>query len=252
MSALETGSAVFACVFGGALLGMILRRVLPDHHLSPESKDIVKLGTGLLATMAALVLSLLIASAKSSYDTQSSELTQLAAGIVVVDRALAHYGPETRDAREALREAIRRMIANIWPAPGAPRPVELNPRATAAEGLYEMIHSLSPKTEEQRLLRSEALRVAIELSRTRWLLFEQLGSSIPRPFLVILVFWLAVIFVSFGLFAPGNATVVSTLLICAISVAGAIFLILELDEPFQGCIRISSDQMQRSLANLGH
>src|SRR5713226_6343005 len=105
MSSLATSGIIFGCVFGGALVGMFLRAVLPERHLSPETKDVVKLGMGLIATMAALVLSLLIASAKSSFDTQRSELAQLSANIILLDRVLAVYGPETQDARELLRRA---------------------------------------------------------------------------------------------------------------------------------------------------
>jgi len=242
---------VFACVFGGALLGLFLRSTLPDHHRSSESKDVVKLGMGLLATMAALVLSLLIASAKASYDAQSSEITQLAANVALLDRVLAHYGPETKDARDSLGRSVARAIDQMWPQSGSKAAAELNPAATKAEGLYEMIQALSPQNEAQRSLRTEALKIGADVARTRSLLFAQAGSSIPLPFLMILVFWVAVIFVSFGLFAPPNATVIATLLVCALSVSGAIFLIIELDQPFHGFIQVSSDPLRAALAHLG-
>jgi len=250
MSAITIGSTVFACVFGGALLGVFLRAVLPDHHLSSESRDVVRLGTGLLATMAALVLSLLIASAKGSYDTKNNELTQLAANVVLLDRVLAHYGPEAKDPRDLLRRSVARAVEQMWPKDGA-QPAELNPAATGAEDLYEKIQALSSRNEAQGALRAEALRIAVDLRRTRSLLFAQSGSSIPLPFLAILVFWVAVIFISFGLFAPRNTTVVATLFVCALSVSGAIFLILELDRPFQGFMQLSSAPLRTALASLG-
>ena len=250
MSTIAIGGTVFACVFGGALLGIFLRAVLPDHHLSSESKDVVRLGTGLLATMSALVLGLLIASAKGSYDVKNSELTQMAANVVLLDRVLAHYGPETKDARDLLRRSVARALDLMWPTNGS-RSAELNPAATGAEDLYENIQALSSPTEAQRTLRAEALRIAVDLGRTRALLFAQSGSAIPLPFLGILVFWVAVIFVSFGLFAPRNATVVATLFVCALSVSGAIFLIVELDRPFQGFLRVSSAPLRTALASLG-
>src|SRR5262245_55727558 len=182
MSAIATGGVVFACVFGGALLGLFLRSALPDHHRSSESKDVVKLGMGLLATMAALVLSLLIASAKGSYDTQRSEITQLAANVALLDRVLAHYGPETRDARDLLRRSVAGMIDQIWPATGS-RPFGLRPVA-GSEDFYDKIEALLPQNDAQRSLRAEALRIAIDLGRTRSLLFAQAGGSIPLPFLV--------------------------------------------------------------------
>src|SRR5215813_2115650 len=250
MSALATGGVVFACVFGGALLGLFLRSALPDHHRSSESKDVVKLGMGLLATMAALVLSLLIASAKGSYDAQSSEITQLAANVALLDRILAHYGPETKDARDSLGRSVARAIDQMWPQSGS-QVAELNPAAAGGEGFIDKVQALSPQSEAQRSLRTEALKIATDVARTRSLIFAQAGSSIPLPFLMILVFWVAVIFVSFGLFAPPNATVIATLFVCALSVSGAIFLILELDQPFQGFIQVSSAPLRTALAHLG-
>ena len=105
---------IFVCVFGGALLGILLRAVLPEHHLSKETQDIVKLGMGLVGTMAALVLGLLVASAKGSYDAQSAEVTQLAANVAMLDRALALYGPETKEIRAILRNAVRRVLDQMW------------------------------------------------------------------------------------------------------------------------------------------
>ena len=250
MSTWATGGIVFACVFGGALFGLLLRATLPQHHLTSESKDVVKLGMGLLATMAALVLSLLIASAKTSYDTHRTEVTQLAANVMLLDRIMAHYGAETKESRDLLRAAVARVVDEMWPQ-GASRRADLNPRAARAEVLYDKILGLSPQSEAQRLLRAEALSIATDLSRTRWLIFEQGGTTIPLPFLVLLIFWVTVIFASFGLFAPANATVVGTLFVCALSVSGAIVLILELDQPLQGLVQLSSGPLRSALANLG-
>ena len=250
MSALAIGSVVFVCVFGGALLGMVLRSFLPDRHLSADSKDLVRLGMGLLATMAALVLSLLIASAKGSYDTQRNEVTQMAANVVFLDRAMAHYGPESKEARDLLRRYVASVLDQMWPPTGSGS-AELNLAATAVESLYEKIQALSPQNDGQRALRADARQVTIDLGRTRSLLVAQSGSSIPIPFLVILTFWITVLFVSFGLFAPRNGTVVVTLFVCALSVSGATYLILELDQPFQGFIHISSAPLRGALAHLG-
>ncbi len=249
MSPLAVSGIVFACVFGGALLGAFLRTVLPEHHLSSESRDTVKLGMGLIATMAALVLGLLIASAQSSFDTERSEFTQISANVILLDRVLAHYGPETKEARELLRRAVTRTLNQIWPEDSS-HPRQLEP-AAGTEGLYDKIQELSPQTEAQRSLQSQALSLAMNLGQTRWLMFEQESRSIPMPFLVMLVFWITIIFVSFGLFAPTNATVIVTLFVCALSVSGAIFLILELQQPFGGVIQISSVPLRNALAHLG-
>ncbi len=249
MSSMTTGWIVFACVFGGALLGMLVRKILPDDHLSSDSKDVVKLGMGLIGTMAALVLSLLISSAKSSYDTRSSEVTQLSANIILLDRALAHYGPEAREARDLLRRSVTRVMDQLWPSPGAG---SSQPTPTAGtEAFYDKIQGLSPQNDTQRSLQAQALSISAGLGQTRWLLVGQSGRSIPMPFLVVLVCWLAFIFASFGLFARPNATVIVALFVCALSFSSAIFLILELDQPFEGLVQISSAPMREALARLG-
>ncbi len=223
---MEIGWIVMACVFGGALLGMALHRILPEHHLSADSKDVIKLAMALTATMSALVLALLISSAKGSYDAQRSEVTQLSANIILLDRVLAHYGPETKEARDLLRLSAAAMIDRIWPENGSRLAVS-EPTATGGEAFYDKIQELSPRNEVQRSLQAQALKMSIDIGQTRWLLFEQGGRSIPMPFLVLLIFWVTIIFLSFGLFAPPNATVIATLFLCALSVSGAIFMILE-------------------------
>jgi hypothetical protein len=247
MSASSIGWIVLTCVFGGALLGMTLHAVLPEHHLNPDSKDVIKLAMGLTASMSALVLALLIASAKGSYDAQRNEITQISANIVLLNRILAHYGPETKDARELLRASVAEMIARLWRRDNT-RLTEMD--TTRGDALYDQIQSLAPRDEAQHALQDQALKMVIEIAQTRLMLFEQGCSSIPKPFLLLLVFWVTIIFLSFGLFAPRNATVVATLLLCALSVSGAIFLILELDQPFMGLIEISSVPMHNAAAQI--
>jgi hypothetical protein len=250
VSPMSIGWIVLACVFGGALLGMALRLILPEHHLSPDSKDVIKLGMALTATMSALVLALLTNSAKSSYDAQRNELTQLSANIILLDRVLAHYGPESKEARDLLKLSVSGMIDRIWPESRSGR-AELAPNAAVAEGFFDKIQELSPQNEVQRSLQAQALKMSIDIGQARLLLFEQGGRSIPMPFLVLLVFWVTIIFLSFGLFAPRNATVIATLFLCALSVSGAIFLIMELDRPFGGLIQISSAPLRNAIAHLG-
>jgi Protein of unknown function (DUF4239) len=250
MNSPAISSIVFACVAGSALLGMLLRRILPEHHLAAESKDVVKLGIGLIGTMAALVLGLMVGSAKSSYDAQKNNLAQLSVKIVLLDRALAHYGPDAKEPRETLRTAVDRILAGIWPDDRS-QPAQLNPTAARAEVVYDQIQGLAPKTDAQRTLQGQALAIALDIGQLRWSLFQQSGSAISTPFVVVLVFWLSVIFASFGLMAPANPTTIVTLLLCTLSVSGAIFLILELDRPFDGLIQIPSTPLRNALAQLG-
>jgi hypothetical protein len=244
------GWIVLACVFGGALLGMALRRILPEHHLSAESKDVIKLGMGLTAMMSALVLALLTNSAKSSYDAQRNEVTQLSANIILLDRVLAHYGPETKEARALVKLSAAGMIDRIWPE-NRSGSAEVAPNTAVAEGFFDKIQELSPQNEVQRSLQTQAMKTTIDIGQARLLLLEQGGRSIPMPFLALLVFWVTIIFLSFGLFAPPNATVIVTLFLCALSVSGAIFLIMELDRPFGGLIQISAAPLRDAIVHLG-
>jgi hypothetical protein len=241
---------VFACVFSGALLGMFLRTALPEPHLSTETKDVVKLAIAFIATMSALVIGLLISSAKTAYDARTNELLRTSIDIVAIDRALAHYGSEAKEAREVLRNSVAAAIKRVWPADGAPS-AGIDPKGAPAEALYDKIAELAPQTDSQRGLQTQALNIAMDLGRLRMLLFAQQGTSIPWAFLVVLIFWLSIIFCSFGLFAPANATVVSVFLISSLSISGAILLILELDRSFEGLIQISSAPLRQALSHLG-
>ena len=250
MSSITISLIVFACVFGGALLGIFLHAVLPQHHLGNESKDIVKLGMGLVGTMAALVLGLLVASAKGSYDAQSAELTQLSANIALLDRGLALYGPETKETRALLRGAVVRILDQMW-SKDATRASPSAPTSSGGEILYDKIQGLTPKNDAQRMLQSQALNIGMDVGKTRWLMYAQEATSVSMPLLVVLVLWLTVIFISFGLFAPFNTTVVASLFISALSVSGAIFLILEMYTPYAGLVEISSAPLRAALAHLG-
>lgn len=248
MNTMTTSWIIFALVFASALVAMLARKVLPESDLSAESKDVVRLSIALIATMAALVLSLLIASAKSGFDLRRSHLAELAADIVVLDHDLAHYGPETKEARALLKRSVAATVERFW-ANGPPSPV-INP-AYSIEALYSAVEALSPQNDAQRTLRSEALSTARNVDRRRALMFGNLGTSIPMPFLTILVFWLCIIFASFGLFAPRNAIVTVVFGICALSVSGAIFLILELDRAIGGLLQVTGAPLRAALDQLG-
>ena len=254
MSPLAISGIVFACIAGGIVLGMILRGFMPEKHLSAETKGIVNLGIGLIGTMTALVLGLLIASAKSSFDAQRNGLAQLSGNIIFMDRALAHFGPESKEVREMVRASVVDMLQNTWPEE-YPEPGQRKERSATEgkyEGLYEKIQELKPEDEAQRAFQAQAMKTMGDIAQARWLLFSQKGSSIPTPFLMVMVAWLTLILASFSMFAPPNTTVFITLLICALAVSSAIFLILELDEPFGGLIGISSEPMLNALHQLAH
>ncbi len=252
MSPVAISLIAFGCIFGGMLLGMFLRGVLPEHHLSEDSKDVVKLGTGMIAMLTALVLGLLIASAKGSFDTLNRGLVETGSKIILLDRVMANYGPETKEVRDQLRRSVASAIEQIWSKERIEKTeTVLNPR-TGLEALQDKLRQLSPQNDTQRWLQSQALQVSGDIAESRWLLFEQWGqSSLPMPFFVMLVSWLVIIFFSFGLWSPRNATVVVVLLVCALSTAGSLYLIQELDRPYGGLIMISSDPLRNALTYLG-
>jgi hypothetical protein len=245
------GIVVFACTLGGALAGIKLRTILPEHHLSDAARDTVKVGIGLIAMMTALVLGLVTASAKSSFDDLNAAVKHIAANVLSLDRVLARYGPETAALREALKLAVVHRLDMIWPRDQSRR-TTLDPSEASrgVELLAARIRGLAAQTDEQRWLQSRALQLGESLLEARWLVFAGLGPSVPVPFLSVLLFWLTITFASFGLFAPRNATVVSVLCVCALSVAGAVFLVLEMDGPFEGLITVSADPLKYALAHL--
>ena len=253
MSPIALAFVVLACVFGGAMFGMFLSTVLPEHHLSEASKDVVKLVTGLIATLAALVLGLLVASSKSAFDTANEGFRQSAAKVILLDRTLAQYGPESKDVREMLRKGFAARIDQLFPKDGSQHSALGTAQGTAAvEGFAQKLRALSPQTDAQRSLQSRAVEIMDSVAQARWMEIEEEENAIPTPFLVVLVLWLAVMFASFGLFAPRNAIAVTVLFLGALSLSGAIFLIEELNNPLGGFISISRAPMDRALGFLGN
>jgi hypothetical protein len=252
MSALSLSLIAFIIILAGILAGSLLRRTLPQHHLADDAKDVVRLGTGLIGTIAALVLGLLIASAKSSYDTQSGQVQHVTADIVLLDQLLAQYGPEARPIRERVRQAVDPLVERLWREGVAVSATGKPFAATAAaEDAFAKIGELSPQTDAQRSLKERAIQASTDLAQTRLALFVQAGSSIPMPFLAVLVFWLAIIFASFSLFARLNPTLIAVLVVLALSASCALFLILEMSQPFTGLMQIPSAPLRNALAPLG-
>ena len=251
MNSIVVSSMAFAIVFGAAMAGRVLRRALPEDHLGTDAKDVIKLTTGLVGTLAALVLGMLVSSAKTSYDARKNEVALMSSQVVAIDRLLANYGPETKELREGLRAQVEAGIDRIWPSQ-ASRQAQLRPTENP-QSYFNGLRLLAPKNDVQAATKAEVISMSDNLRQTRWLLFiESEQSSVPRPLLVILIAWLAVIFISFGLFAPPNPTVAVTLFVGALAVSAAIFIILEMYTPFSGVLRISSAPVREALSQIGH
>ncbi len=252
MSSTAIALITTGCTFGGSVIGMWLRGRLPSHHLDEASQEVVKLGSGMLATITALVLGLLVSSAKATFDTLNEGIKQMSAKTILLDRTLAQYGPEAKSVREHLmRSAIASVEAISRREKSSQAGQMTSPPTSRLEGIQSRVRELNPQTEVQRQLLVEASQIVSDLSQQRWILMEEAQSELPPPLLVILVAWLAALFMSFGLLAPRNATVLAVLLVCAVSMSAAIFLILEMNRPLDGFIRVSSTPMRNLVQYLG-
>jgi hypothetical protein len=240
---------IFGCVVGAVLIGRALSRHLPEDHRSADTKETVKLAMGLLATMSALLLGLLVASAKGSYDNARSQVIQMAAKVVFLNRVLTGYGPEAEEVRARLHEAIEETADRMRPT-RTNTSANLAPNTQSGNAIYIAIQRLAPHDEMQRNLKTQATTLALELGQLRTLLVAESISSISKPLLIVVSFWLVVIFLSFSLIAPHNATATFALMVSAVAAATAIFLVLELDRPFSGLLRISNEPMLNVLNQL--
>ena len=249
MSHISIGAVSFACVFGAALLGLFVRSRLSNELLEPDSKETVRLAMGLVGTIVALALGLLIGFSKGFYDTQSSEVTQLAADVVLLDKILNQYGPETKEMRDLLRRSVVRMLDVTWERGSSDRTSVAT--FVETEALLRKIQGLNPDNDSQRFLQSQALSTVSKLTQTRSLMVAQKSSSVPMPLLIVLVFWLSLLFTSFGLFGRPNVLVVVGLFASALAVCAAILLILDMYQPYAGLIQVSSAPLRAALALLG-
>jgi hypothetical protein len=247
-----TALLTLACLCAGTVLGSLIRSRLPDHHLRDDSKDVVKMASGMIATLVALVLGLLVSSSKSSFDQASSGVTQMGAMIILLDRALVRYGPETKAIRERMREQIATSIERLWPTDRRLKPsLAAVEHGAGMDDVLVMIEQLAPPDEARRAIRSHSLQTCSELVHSRWLMIEQAQNRPPTIFLGMLIFWLTVLFASLGLLAPRNLTTWSWLFVCAVSMAGAIYLILEMNRPLEGAVQISPAPLQKALSVIG-
>jgi hypothetical protein len=249
MSAFILAGIIFILTLGGIWLGTLLRRTLPKHHLNEHAKDVVRLGVGLIATIAALVLGLLIASAKGSFDTQTTQIKQITANLILLDSILAQYGPEAGPIRQDMRDGVGAFADRLWREKTKTTTGSFQTNY-AEEQIYSEILKLSPHNDVQRLLQSRAVQIGNDLAQVRFTLFVESENLIPIPFLAILALWLVIVFASYSLFSPLNVTLFACLSLFAFSAACAIFLILELGRPFTGLMMVSSAPLRNALGML--
>jgi hypothetical protein len=255
LNALLISLAVLLIVMGGATVGSFLGRILPPHHLDDASKDIVKFGAGIIATLAALVLGLSVASAKSSYDAKADEIEQSAAKIILLDQLLRQYGSEAKPAREMLRAVLVSRHSMTWvdrESRGTAAGVTETTATASANAIRVSIAALVPASDAQRSLHTRSLQIIDEFMQTRWLFIAQSTARISIPLLIVVVIWLATIGFCTGLYAPRNGTVTAVGLLCALSISAAVFLIVEMYQPFDGIMRISDAPLRTAIGYLEH
>lgn len=249
MNSLAVSFVVFSLVFSGALVGIVLRRALPQEHLGEDAKDTMRLAIGLVAAMTGLVLGMLVSSAKTYYDGQRSKVAEMSTEVILLDNALAIFGHDSEPLRIEIRQSVGDAVDRIWPKEKS-RLSELRPKSND-DVLNAQMQLLVPKNDEQVYAKTQVAVLMQSLRKSYWLMFlESEQATIPIPLLAVVTLWLVTIFISFGIFAPKNATVMATLVICALSVSGAIFLILEMYSPFSGVLRISSTAVRDAMDQL--
>ena len=247
-----TGLIVFACVFTGGLAGLLLSPLLPHHHRSDATRDVVRLGIGMISILASLVLGLLTASAKGRFDNTDQQLRSYAADMIQIDQLLRDYGSEATPIRALLLRYTDDTIRTTWPDAVSAQsgPLESKAEGELLDRAMQGILQLAPADETHAWLRKHALDLASDLIRTRWAVLVGQEGSVSPVLLGIMVMWVTIIFASFGLNAPRNATIVVAFLLCSASIGASVFLIEEMDTTFSGVIVLSSAPMQDALAHL--
>jgi hypothetical protein len=251
MNSILISLAIFASILGAALLGMAIRRKVPDDHLGADAKDVIRLVTGITATTSALVLGMLVSSAKAYYDSSNTQVAEIGAQVVTIDRLLAGYGPETTQIRVEFSQLVHDGVERIWPKQNSLE-VALKPK-DSGEILVRQMELLEPKDPLQAAAKNQVIPSILAVRQAQWLMFlRSQETTMPAALLVIVVSWQAVIFVSMGLFAPRNATIYVTFALGAITISTAIFLILEMYSPFRGILTISSAPITDALNQMQH
>ncbi len=249
MNASIVAVIVFGVMLVAILFGRILRRLLPAHHQSQETTESVKLAMGMAGTMAALLLGLLVNSAKGTYDSERNEVSQIGANVAFLDRLLELYGPEAAGIRPQLRIVVEDATRQIW-VQGRSQQAKLFADAESGNALNSAIHRLSPQNEEQRSVKEQISTLTFQLAQMRSLVLTQSSPSVSNLLLLVVVSWFVLIYVSFSMVSPPNATANIAMIISAFTVSGAIFLILELDRPFSGLMEISSEPILNAVSQL--
>lgn len=250
MNPIAIATTAFCLILAGTMLGMWARSKLPEHHLTGDSKEVIRLATALVGTLTAVVLALLFAATRTSFEHTSSSVSRLAADISELDEILDEYGPDAAPIRRQLRAEMGPLMDSIWRDDAVAAGRLIPSRTSHSQGALYMVRELQPKTFVQTSLQTRALQIVTDIAQTRLLLFAQPPDSVSTPFMVVLVLWLVFIFTTFSMSAKPNWTLGMVLCICILSASGAVYLIIELGLPFGGLMQVSNDGLRSALAPL--
>lgn len=252
MSPNVIGPAILCIIFSGTLLGMLIGRLLPPQHATSEMKAGISLSMAVVGTMSALVLGLMMSNAINTFSDRNADVVRISAEIIRLNRLLRRYGPEADVARGTLRRYTAMKFDDLFPQGPGEKPKLDDPAAVnMLERLQDLILSLKPGNDRHRWLSAQALQVAADLSQTRWLLVTEDRASVPVPALILIVFWLALLLASFGLFAPRNITMTVALFLCCLVTSSALMMVVELYSPFEGIVRLSDAPMRYAIELIG-
>jgi hypothetical protein len=236
-------------MLAGAAAGAFLRHFVPDDHLDTPTKDIVRLGAGLVATITALVLGLLVNSSHSFYEIQRSDIRRVASDVILLDTVLDNYGPVATDTRRLLRRSMKGFVEQVWN--DELTPMATTPFGTLAHDLFNEVANLPSATPLERTLHDQGVAALIRIAQSRLDLYERSRAHLPKLMLYVLMFWLTALFASFSLFSPLNPSAVAVVAVFSTCAAGAFFLIFEMYEPFEGLMQIDRTPLLNALAPLG-
>jgi hypothetical protein len=235
-------------MWAGIGLGQLLQSRLPEDHLQGESRDMIRTASGLLGTVVALTIGLLVGSAKSTFDQANEGVIAFSTRVIQLDQALRRFGPVAEPLRGELRESMQLGRELLWYSQEpVDRRLKEAQRMRRFNDVLKQIEALPVESPGQELTRKEAAVLGGEVGRSVWQVLEKSEQQLPPPLIAMLIVWLGLLFFSFGLLAPANRTALGALVLSSLAMAGALFMLLEMNQPFDGFIEVSPGPLETML-----
>lgn len=242
------GFVAFCCILGASFAGLLLGRILPERYLSEATHKTVQLTMSAVGLMAALVVGFLVTNAKTDLDNSRRAIAEFSTNLRLLDREAVHFGPEAKPVRDLLRAFTAEKIAQTWTA--AASATDHSRSVGMLNEIQQRLRTFAPQDDIGREARASGLRMIDELKLTSRLLAIQTSAHTPHFFLIVVIFWLSVLFFSYAVFAPPNVAVVIAFAVAAFSIAAAVNLIVDMEHPFAGYIKVSPAPMQEALKQM--